>query len=60
MLFRSIEADQRFAHDVLPLMSRGDVVTLVDRVYPFDQLTQAQRDMESNQQVGKLVLSIRD
>ena len=55
-----IEAAQRFAHDVLPLMSRGDVVPLVDRVYPFDQLTQAQRDMESNQQVGKLVLSIRD
>jgi NADPH:quinone reductase-like Zn-dependent oxidoreductase len=40
-------------------MASGAVVPLVDRVYPFDQLTQAQRDMESNQQVGKLVLSIR-
>jgi NADPH:quinone reductase-like Zn-dependent oxidoreductase len=39
-------------------MASGAVVPLVDRVYPFDQLTQAQRDMESNQQVGKLVLSI--
>lgn len=55
-----IEAARRFAQDVLPLMVRGDVMPLVDRVYPFDQLTQAQRDMESNQQVGKLVLSIRD
>jgi NADPH2:quinone reductase len=54
-----IEAAQLFARDVLPLMASGAVVPLVDRVYPFDQLTQAQRDMESNQQVGKLVLSIR-
>ena len=55
-----IEAARLFARDVLPLMASGAVVPLVDRVYAFDQLTQAQRDMESNQQVGKLVLSIRD
>ena len=54
-----IEAARRFAQDVLPLMASGAVVPLVDRVYPFDQLPQAQYDMESNQQVGKLVLSIR-
>lgn len=55
-----IEAARLFARDVLPLMASGAVVPLVDRVYAFDQLTQAQRDMETNQQVGKLVLSIRD
>jgi NADPH:quinone reductase-like Zn-dependent oxidoreductase len=55
-----IEAAQRFAQDVLPLMNQGAVVPLVDRVYAFDQLTQAQHDMQTNQQVGKLVLSIRD
>lgn len=55
-----IEAARRFSRDLLPLIAQGAVVPLVDRVYAFDQLGAAQRDMETNQQVGKLVLSIRD
>jgi NADPH:quinone reductase-like Zn-dependent oxidoreductase len=58
-LVHRIEAARLFARDVLPLMASGAIIPLVDRVYPFDQLTQAQHDMESNVLVGKGVLSVR-
>lgn len=53
-----IEAARLFARDVLPLMANGDIVPVVDRIYPFDQMSQAQHDMENNVLVGKGVLSV--
>jgi NADPH:quinone reductase-like Zn-dependent oxidoreductase len=48
-----------FRAHVLPVLADGLIVPLVDQVFPFEQLPQARAAMESNQQVGKLVLAMR-
>jgi NADPH2:quinone reductase len=45
-----------FVRDILPMIADGRIKQLVDRVYPFEQLAQAKAFMESNQQLGKIVL----
>ena len=47
-----------FRRDVLPLMRRGVFAPLVDRVFAFDELPAAKEHMESNGQVGKIVVSL--
>ena len=44
--------------DVLPLMGDGRLRPLVDRVFPFAELPAAIRFMESDAQVGKIVVTI--
>ncbi len=36
----------------------GDFKPLIDRVFPFDQIVEAHRYMESNQQIGKIVVTL--
>jgi NADPH:quinone reductase len=45
-----------FKRDFLPLFATGKLKPLVDRVFPFDQLPEAKAFMESNAQVGKIVV----
>ncbi len=45
-----------FARDLLPAFSDGRVKPVIDRVYAFDDLPAAKARMESNQQVGKIVV----
>ena len=47
-----------FKKDFLPLFASGKLKPLVDRVYPFDKLPEAKQFMESNAQVGKIVVKI--
>ena len=47
-----------FKRDFLPLFASGKLKPLVDRVYPFDKLPEAKQFMESNAQVGKIVVKI--
>src|SRR6202008_3746158 len=47
-----------FKRDFLPLFASGKIKPLIDRVYPFDQLPEAKRFMESNAQVGKIVVRL--
>lgn len=51
-----IEAARAFERDLLPLLAAGRVVPLVDEVFAFDDLPQAQRRMEENRHLGKLVV----
>ena len=57
---RSIEekadATRRFAAAVLPLVSRGWIRPVIDRVYPIDQVRDAHERLESNPSFGKIVL----
>jgi NADPH2:quinone reductase len=57
---RSIEekadATRRFAAAVLPLVSRGRIRPVIDRVYPIDQVRDAHERLESNPSFGKIVL----
>ena len=52
------EAVRNFVRDVLPAFADGRIAPLIDRVYPFDDLPSAQQHMESNAQVGKIVLQV--
>lgn len=58
---RSIEekadATRRFAAAVLPLVSRGSIRPVIDRVYPIDQVRDAHERLESNPSFGKIVLT---
>jgi NADPH2:quinone reductase len=58
---RSIEekaaATQVFASAVLPLVSRGAIRPVIDRVYPIEQIRDAHERMESNASFGKIVLT---
>jgi NADPH:quinone reductase-like Zn-dependent oxidoreductase len=49
-------ATNAFARDVLPLLERGDVQPIVDRVIPLEQIREAHALLESNQTFGKIVL----
>ncbi|MGV3727853.1 quinone oxidoreductase family protein [Hydrogenophaga sp.] len=51
-------AARAFARDLLPLLADGRVVPLVDEVFPFDRLPDAQRRMERGEALGKLVLQM--
>lgn len=50
------EATSAFARDVLPLLERGDVRPVIDRVLPLDRIRDAHDLLESNTTFGKVVL----
>ncbi len=49
---------QRFRREVLPLFARGVLWPVVDRVLALDEIRAAHRTMESDANVGKIVLRI--
>jgi len=51
------EATRLFASSVLPLVSRGAILPVIDRVYPVDEIRDAHERMESNASFGKIVLT---
>ena len=51
------EAIRRFAAAVLPLVSRGRIRPVIDRVYPVNQVRDAHERLESNPSFGKIVLT---
>jgi NADPH:quinone reductase-like Zn-dependent oxidoreductase len=51
-------ATRRFAAQVLPLLERGLVQPVVDKVYTMDEVRAAHERLESNESFGKVVLLI--
>jgi NADPH:quinone reductase len=51
------EATRLFASSVLPLVSRGAIRPVIDRVYPVEEVRDAHERMESNASFGKIVLT---
>lgn len=51
------EATRLFASSVLPLVSRGAIRPVIDRVYAVDEIREAHKRMESNASFGKIVLT---
>lgn len=45
-----------FVRDLLPAFADGRISPVVDRVFSFDELPAAKNYMESNAQVGKIVV----
>lgn len=47
-----------FVRDILPAFAEGRVKPRIDRVFPFDELPAAKAHLESNAQVGKIVVTV--
>ena len=54
-----IAISQRFAAEVLPLFTSGALRPVIDRRFRLDDVAEAHRFMESNANVGKLMLDVR-
>jgi NADPH:quinone reductase-like Zn-dependent oxidoreductase len=52
------EAVRGFTRDVLPALADGRITPLIDKVYAFDELPAAKARMESNAQIGKIVVRV--
>jgi putative PIG3 family NAD(P)H quinone oxidoreductase len=51
-------ATEAFARDVLPLLERGEVRPVVDRVFPLEHIGEAHALLEGNETFGKVVLTV--
>lgn len=54
------ESARGFIADILPAIADGRIRPVMDRVYAFEQLREAKARMESNTQLGKIVVRMRD
>jgi len=50
-------ATEAFARDVLPLLGRGQVRPVIDRIFPLDRMVDAHALLESNATFGKVVIA---
>jgi NADPH:quinone reductase len=48
---------QALARHVLPLLARGAVQPVIDRVLPMKEVREAHRALEANRNFGKIVLT---
>jgi NADPH2:quinone reductase len=53
------EATRGFNRDVMPAIADGRIPPIIDRVFEFDQLPQAKAYVESNAQIGKVIINVR-
>ncbi len=53
------DAMRNFIRDVLPMLSDGRITPVVDKVFAFDQLASAKKYMESDAQMGKVVVRVQ-
>lgn len=52
------EATRGFVRDLLPALADGRIVPVIDKVFPFDELPAAKAYVESNAQLGKVVVRV--
>ncbi|HEX6965087.1 MAG TPA: NAD(P)H-quinone oxidoreductase [Gemmatimonadaceae bacterium] len=57
-LGEKIAATRAFAEQVVPLLARGLVHPVVDRVFPLAEIRAAHERLESNETVGKVVVTV--
>jgi putative PIG3 family NAD(P)H quinone oxidoreductase len=57
-LEEKIEVIRAFAKEVVPLLRDGDIRPVVDSVFNLEEIGKAHQRLESNQTVGKVVISI--
>jgi putative PIG3 family NAD(P)H quinone oxidoreductase len=55
---RKLALSQRFIAEVLPLFDTGALRPVIDSRYPVDRIADAHRHMESNANVGKIVIDL--
>ena len=59
-LEEKIGVTRRFTQQVVPLLARGVVRPIIDRIFDFDQVAQAQDYMKSNESFGKILLRVSE
>lgn len=57
-LAEKIAITTAFGKEVVPLLVQGSIQPVIDSVFPFDQVQDAHRRLESNETFGKVVLTI--
>ena len=57
-LEEKIAISQRFALEILPLFETGAIRPVIDRRYGFADIAQGHTYMESNANIGKIVIDI--
>jgi putative PIG3 family NAD(P)H quinone oxidoreductase len=57
-LEEKVAISRRFAHEVLPLFDREALRPVIDRRFPLDEIAAAHRHMESNANVGKILVDV--
>jgi NADPH:quinone reductase len=57
-LEEKIQATQSFAAEVVPLLADGTVRTVIDSVFPIDEIAKAHARLESNETFGKVVVTM--
>jgi len=59
-LEEKIAATEAFAAEVVPLFANGTLRSVIDREFPLQQVQEAHRRVESNENFGKVVLRIAE
>jgi putative PIG3 family NAD(P)H quinone oxidoreductase len=61
---RALDAKARIVEgvrrDLWPLVERGAIAPMIDRIFPLAEMAEAHRYMESGSHVGKIVVSVKD
>lgn len=57
-LAEKVDATARFEREIVPLIAGGRLKPVVDSVFPLDRIADAHRRMESNESVGKIVVTM--
>lgn len=52
------ELTNDFAKNALPLFKQGKLKAIVDRVFPMKETSEAHRHMESNKNIGKIIVAM--
>ena len=55
---RDDAARDRAKDFILGGLASGGLKPIIDKVFPFDQIVEAHRYLESNQQFGKIVVTV--
>ena len=58
-LIQKMALTREFADFALPLMERGELRPIVDKVFAFEEAAAAHEYMEANHNIGKIVLQVR-
>jgi NADPH2:quinone reductase len=57
-LERKLELCQRFVSEIVPLFESGALRPVIDSRFAFDDIVDAHRYMESNANVGKILIDL--
>jgi len=55
-----VEIKERFMGQFWPMLLNGTIQPIIDSVYPIEQANEAHQHMAENENIGKIILKVRD